>query len=385
MLGFIEIVRRHHDGRALVREADDHDPRTRGARPDRRRRSARRERASAAGAAARTRARAACEIRPAARRRVRCGARVKPTRSIHSSTAARLSRAVEAEQPGVEPQVLFDRQIVPQTRALRHVADAQLDRLGIARDVVAEHLGRTRRTAPSTPHSIRIVVDLPAPLGPRKPQISPGMDLERDLVDGDEVAEAARQRFARDDRCVVRSSLLSLATNVSSSDGGISRSAASAICAASSGACLISGIASPAEATSACSVSPKISTLRTRGSPRSARRASPRCAQAISTTSPCRFALSSCGRAAAHDRAAHDERDAIGALGFVHVRRADEDRRSAAIDRRRECAKTRGARRGSTPAVGSSSKIVAGLWISVHASASFCFIPPESSSAETLA
>ena len=45
----------------------------------------------------------------------------------------------------------------------------------------------------SSPHSMRIVVDLPAPLLPRKPKTSPCRDLERQAVDGDEVAEALRQ------------------------------------------------------------------------------------------------------------------------------------------------------------------------------------------------
>ena len=59
----------------------------------------------------------------------------------------------------------------------------------------------------SSPHSIRIVVDLPAPLLPRKPKISPGAHVERQLVDGHEVAEArlrcrtcTRRRRPRDGR-----------------------------------------------------------------------------------------------------------------------------------------------------------------------------------------
>ena len=38
---------------------------------------------------------------------------------------------------------------------------------------------------------MRIVVDLPAPLAPRKPKISPSPHVEAHVVDGDEVAEAA--------------------------------------------------------------------------------------------------------------------------------------------------------------------------------------------------
>ncbi len=42
----------------------------------------------------------------------------------------------------------------------------------------------------SRPQSMRMVVDLPAPLGPRKPKISPRPDLEVDVIDSDEIAEA---------------------------------------------------------------------------------------------------------------------------------------------------------------------------------------------------
>ena len=40
------------------------------------------------------------------------------------------------------------------------------------------------------PVSMRIVVVLPAPLGPRKPTTSPRLDPERDIVDGDDVSVA---------------------------------------------------------------------------------------------------------------------------------------------------------------------------------------------------
>ena len=43
------------------------------------------------------------------------------------------------------------------------------------------------------PASIRIVVDLPAPLGPRKPTTSPRRDGEGDVIDGGESAEAFGQ------------------------------------------------------------------------------------------------------------------------------------------------------------------------------------------------
>ena len=137
--------------------------------------------------------------------------------------------------------------------------------------------------------------------GPRKPQISPGMDLERDrrrrrrsrrsaasAPSARTVVAARSRREPRDERVLERRRDLA--------QPRVCRSAPRRAALASPGS-----LRRP-KATSACSVSPKISTLRTSGSPRSARRASPRCAQTISTTSPCRLPFSSCGRSAAHDR-----------------------------------------------------------------------------------
>jgi hypothetical protein len=40
---------------------------------------------------------------------------------------------------------------------------------------------------------MRMVVDLPAPLLPRNPKISPARTSKETVVDGDEIAESARQ------------------------------------------------------------------------------------------------------------------------------------------------------------------------------------------------
>jgi hypothetical protein len=48
------------------------------------------------------------------------------------------------------------------------------------------------------PASMRMVVDLPAPLGPRKPTTSPRAYLEADDVHGREAAEALGQALALD-------------------------------------------------------------------------------------------------------------------------------------------------------------------------------------------
>ena len=45
----------------------------------------------------------------------------------------------------------------------------------------------------NSPHIMRMVVDLPAPLAPRNPKISPRCDLEADAIDGGKAAEPARQ------------------------------------------------------------------------------------------------------------------------------------------------------------------------------------------------
>ena len=44
-----------------------------------------------------------------------------------------------------------------------------------------------------SPASIRSVVVLPAPLGPSRAKISPGSQLERDIIDRDTVAEVASE------------------------------------------------------------------------------------------------------------------------------------------------------------------------------------------------
>ena len=76
-----------------------------------------------------------------------------------------------------EIEILEDREVLVEAEALRHVADVAADRVRLADDVVAD-----ARPAPasgtSRPHSMRIVVVLPLPLAPRKPQISPFGDLQ---------------------------------------------------------------------------------------------------------------------------------------------------------------------------------------------------------------
>src|SRR5581483_11338385 len=204
----------------------------------------------------------------------------------------------QAEQPGVEAHVLLDGEVVPQAGALRHVADAELHRLGIARDVEAQHRrGPRRRRQDAAEHADR--GRLPRAVGSEEAPDLARADVERDAVDGDERSEPPRQVADVHARRAVHAA--SLATNASSSEAGIRRSDAFGTFAAASRR-VSSGIASAADPTSACRVSPKISTLRTAGSPRSARRASPRASHAISTTSPRTPSFSACGVATSRIR-----------------------------------------------------------------------------------
>ena len=74
-----------------------------------------------------------------------------------------------------------------------------------------------------------------------------------------------------------------------------------------------------------------------------------------------------------------DVRELVAALGLVHVVRADEHRDALRARAGAARPRTRGARFGSTPAVGSSERAAARGSCSMHAaSASRCFQPPES-------
>src|SRR5258706_5092456 len=60
---------------------------------------------------------------------------------------------------------------------------------------------RSRPAVTGETHAIiRIVELLPAPLGPRKPNASPGRDVEVDSVDGGEVAEPLHEAAGMDER-----------------------------------------------------------------------------------------------------------------------------------------------------------------------------------------
>ena len=123
-------------------------------------------------------------------------AAVSPAMSDREARCARrASRRWHAVDAAEEAQVLGHRQVAVEREFLRHVADALRAR---ASGFCATSMPATMARPPlgrSRPHRMRMVVDLPAPLGPRKPMISPRAMSKLTLVDGDEVAEALDQAF----------------------------------------------------------------------------------------------------------------------------------------------------------------------------------------------
>ena len=172
--------------------------RTAAATADRRRRSARRERESPARAGSRTRAPAAGASRRRDRARASFSRPARPAISITKRAPLGELRRVQPVDAAEERDVLVDGQQLVEREPLRHVADAALDAFGIAVTSTPPTCA-VPEVGSSRPHSMRMVVDLPAPLLPRKPKISPRRDVEGHVVDGDELAEAAGQ-VADDDR-----------------------------------------------------------------------------------------------------------------------------------------------------------------------------------------
>ena len=130
---------------------------------------------------------------PPARSRVRVCSR--PSRPAISRTNARRSLegvAVAVLDAAEEPDVLIDGQRLVEREALRHVADAALDCLGIARDVDAADDGR----AGGRPQQTAQHADggrLAGAVGAEKAEDLAGFDVERQLIDGRERAEPARE------------------------------------------------------------------------------------------------------------------------------------------------------------------------------------------------
>ena len=81
--------------------------------------------------------------------------------------------AVEAADLGDEGEEGARRHVAVAGRTLGQVAELALRQLGMTRARRRRRCGRCPRPAPGSPSSIFMVVDLPAPLGPRKPSTSP--------------------------------------------------------------------------------------------------------------------------------------------------------------------------------------------------------------------
>ena len=143
---------------------------------------------------------------------------------MRSSSGSRLEAVDRAE----EAQVLLDREIEVERELLAHVAEPVLPALGVAcvtsrppKPVMRPAVGASR------PASMRIVVDLPEPFGPRKPKTPPRGMSKLTLSHGGEVAEPAGDVAHRDDRVgahaahAARPAASLRSTNTSSSDGAI--------------------------------------------------------------------------------------------------------------------------------------------------------------------
>ncbi len=144
--GFVEIVRRHEHGRAGARQVVDQPPELAAG-----------DGIDAAGRLVEKEIGGSCRsAQPSASRwrqppgSVRASSRSRPASPPISSAnrRRRSSRSpVEPVQPGIEPDVLLDRQQLVEREPLRHVADAPLDALRIAADVDAVDRARGRTTA----------------------------------------------------------------------------------------------------------------------------------------------------------------------------------------------------------------------------------------------
>ena len=106
----------------------------------------------------------------------------------HIVDALRAARAGQAAHVGDESEELARRHFAVARRAFGQIAEHALGR----ERLLGRHRIRRRLALPEVgarkPAIIFIVVDLPAPLGPRKPSTWPGLHLEGNVVHGGQVA-----------------------------------------------------------------------------------------------------------------------------------------------------------------------------------------------------
>ena len=110
-----------------------------------------------------------------------------------SSSARRPGLApAQVEVAAVDDQVLADGQLHVEGVLLGHHPEAGLDPGAVAAGFMPSTLSSPAVIGETQP-IIRIVEVLPAPFGPRKPNDSPGRDVEVDRVDRHELAELLGQ------------------------------------------------------------------------------------------------------------------------------------------------------------------------------------------------
>ena len=181
-------------------------------------------------------------------------------------------------------------------------------------------------------------------------------------------------------RFLQRSRSATRAMKTSSSDGGMRRTLVRLRCpraAARRRAARRRRAASPASSRTCSALAEHLHVDDSPGRRSSAPSRASRSAAITSKMSPGRLARRRAGVIEREQPAFVQQRDARAPLRFVQIRRRHHDRDAL---RRNSDSSFQNSRRdtGSTPVVGSSSRMTRGSCTSVQASASFCFMPPES-------
>ena len=130
------------------------------------------------------------------------------------------ARAGDTVQPGEEGEVLLDGQVSIQRKELGHVADARLDRRRLGQDVEARDPSLSR-ARPDEAREHLYGRGLPRAVRSQEPEDLALEDLEGDVVDGDEVPEAAGQLPCHHRRAHAASAFSTASMNRSSSVGAM--------------------------------------------------------------------------------------------------------------------------------------------------------------------
>ncbi len=136
-------------------------------------------------------------------------------RVIRSRSGSRRARSAfrDAEQVGVEVHVLVDCQITVQSEALGHVADLILDGVHFVRDTVAGHpgfaFGGIHQAAQQPQRG-----GFAGAVRTHQAEDFAARDFHIEMVDGDKIAEAARQVIRANDRLGGQFSSISASTGM---------------------------------------------------------------------------------------------------------------------------------------------------------------------------